>query len=595
MKNMQVLIKSFQKPFCYRVFYWTIFGFLLLLQACDQAAKPVADVTIAPHDLGFRPNIVWLVAEDLSPYIPSFGDSTVQTPNLDRLAAQGVRYTNTYSVAGVCAPSRFTLATGMYTTSAGAQHMRTLYHHDFMEQMGLKVYEVVPPPAVKMMSQVLRENGYYCTNNDKTDYQMNPSLMAWDESSPYAHWRNRAPGQQFFSIFNFNITHESQVFGPSGRINLRYTKDFPHPPGTYKEPEWRGSLDSSEWKLFVSEDLEVEVPPYLVDSEPTRNDIRRVYSNIVKMDEQVGVLLDQLEADGLLDSTIIVWYTDHGGPLPRQKRLLYDSGLKVPMIIRYPTAWQAGAIDDQLISFVDFAPTAFSMAGIEPPAYLEGQAFVGKYKTPKERDYIFGAADRLDTERDMIRAVRDKRYKYLRNFHPEQGYYLAVKYRENMRSMQELLRLRDSGGLNEYQAQWFRQSKPEEELFDTQNDPHELHNLAGDPAHADKLKELREACNQWMVATNDKGLMDEGDLLESFWPNREQPQTAAVDIQEADGKVRLSCPTPGAAIGYKLFSGTEKPDAWIPYTGPISVPEGAELEVVAHRLGYKPSEVQQVH
>jgi arylsulfatase A-like enzyme len=460
-----------------------------------------------------------------------------------------------------------------------------------MESLGLQIYEVVPPPEVKMMSEYLRAAGYYCTNNDKTDYQFVPTATAWDESSAVAHWQNRKPGQPFFAIFNLNVTHESQVFWPTGMKNLRFRAPFPPDPDNGEPAAWKGRLDSSEWKLLVDEDLDVPVPPYLIDNEPTRHDMRRVYSNIIQMDQQVGFLLDQLEAAGELDNTIVFWYTDHGGPLPRQKRLLYDSGIQVPMIIRFPDKAGAGTVDDQLISFIDLAPTVLSLAELTPPKYFQGQAFLGPHTAKAPRDYIHAAADRFDTEYDMIRAVRDKRYKYLRNFQPEKGYYLPVAYRENMVAMQELLRARDAGTLNEYQDQWFRERKPEEELFDTQYDPHELHNLAGDPTYADQLRELRQECERWMKAIDDKGHIPEGELLESFWPNREQPITSIPFVALVDEKINLSCSTPGASIGYQLIQEGETPTSWTVYTEPFLLPEGTTLRVIADRIGYRKSEV----
>lgn len=564
-----------------------LFLLLLLMIACqNKSVDPKESWT--PETSPFRPNIVWLVAEDLSHYIPPFGDSTIQTPHLSRLAEEGVRYTNLFSVAGVCSPSRAALCTGMYPSSVGAQNMRTQYNADMLAQVGLIPYEVVLPPAVKMMSQVMRENGYYATNNDKTDYQFVPSTTAWDDNGPVAHWRNRPAGKPFFSIFNFNVTHESQVFGTTSKKALRFKEGFPQDLSKEPKPDWAGGLDSSDWTLAVPEDLAVKVPPYLVEDEGTMADIRRVYSNIAIMDQQVGFLVKQLEEDGLLDSTIIVWYTDHGGPLPRQKRLLYDSGLRVPMIIRYPEKWNAGTIDNQLISFVDFAPTTFSMASIEPPAYLQGQAVIGPYKQ-KPRSYIHAAADRLDSEIDMIRAVSDGRYKYLRNFQPNRGYYLAVEYRERMNSMKSLLKGRDAGTLNEYQAQWFRPNKAPEELFDTQLDPHELNNLAADPAYAEKLAELRTECDRWMAAISDKGHIPEAEMLENFWPNRVQPITATPVISNEGNKVSLSCPTDGANLGYKIMTNGKEPPAWTPYTEPFEGPKAGELKVIAHRIGYKPS------
>ena len=537
-----------------------------------------------------RPNILWLVAEDLSPYIAAFGDATVETPHLDRLAAEGVRYTNVFSVSGVCAPSRAALSTGMYPTSIGAHHMRTTIQQAAAREIGLIDYEAVPPPHVRMVSEILRENGYYATNNSKEDYQFHPSRMAWDESSLFAHWRNGPEGKPFFSVFNFGVTHEGQIWSPAPTWNLRYGRET-FPPDRNRELEWIQFPPGEEKALLVPEDLSVEVPPYLPRTAPVIRDLRQMYSNIVEMDSYVGVILQQLEADGLLEDTIVVWYSDHGGPLPRQKRLLYDSGLKVPLIIRYPGEERAGEIDDRLISFVDFAPTLLSQAGVPIPDYMQGRAFDGVFAANDgERQYIFAAGDRFDEHYDRIRAVRDHRFKYLRNFRPEQGYYLPLAYREQMAAMQELLRLRDEGGLDEVQAQWFRESKPAEELFDTWNDPHELNNLAADPAYRTKLIELRNAGQQWMDEVGDMGWMAEDELIERFWPGREQPVTAAPVVTPRDGAVTIASATEGASIGYRL-PGDEAPGVgWRVYSAPLHPAPGERIEIVAHRLGYAPSD-----
>ncbi|PID91464.1 MAG: sulfatase [Bacteroidetes bacterium] len=531
---------------------------LLALFSCQTKNTDRADI---PESA--RPNILWLVAEDLSPVIPPFGDSTIVCPNLSRLAAEGVCYTNVFSVSGVCAPSRAALATGMYPTRIGATHMRTNGNPAYFAE-GVHAYEAMPGAGVRMHSEYLRMAGYYCTNNAKEDYQFTKPLTAWDESSRTAHWRNRADGQPFFAIFNFGVTHESRI--------------------------WVKAEDS----LWVAEDLQVEPPPYLPDNEVGQRDVRRMYSNVKEMDAQIGKVLDQLEEDGLLDHTIVVWYSDHGGPLPRQKRLNYDSGLKVPMIIRYPDGKGAGSYDDQLISFVDFAPTLLSMAGLEPPSHFDGRAFAGKYKDSVKRAYIHAAGDRFDACYDHIRAVRDSRYKYLRNFWPDSAYYLPVSYREQMPVMQELLRMRDAGELDVWQAQWFRERKPEEELFDTEADPHELHNLAGEPAYREKLEELRIECERWMASTNDMGLLDEADYIARIWPGDVQPLVATPLLKESGDSISLSCETEGALIGYQFLNMDEAAgDRWMIYTGPLMLPQGKRLVAVADRIGYKASTVLQ--
>ena len=529
--------------------------FFILFLSCSNKIK-----------VDLKPNIIWLVAEDLSPYLPSFGDSTIVTPNLDRLAKEGVRYSNVFSVSGVCAPSRSAIVTGMYPTSIGAHHMRTLSQQPAAKEKGLINYEVVPPPNVKMVSQILRENGYYCTNNKKEDYQFYKSVLAWDESSIFAHWRNRPEDSKFFSVFNFGVTHESNLWDPWYR---QFDLD-PFPPDR-DVGKWWEQFSGIEKPLYVSKDINFNIPPYLPDNITVRNDMMRMYSNIVEMDEKVGLIIDQLEEDGLLEETIIVFYTDHGGPLPRQKRLLYDSGIKVPMIIRYPNKVRAGQIDERMISFVDFAPTLLSMVEIEPPDYYHGLPFEGLFKSKNDRKFIHAAADRFDEYYDQIRAVRDKQYKYLRNYNTDKPYYLPLEYRERMNSMQELLLLEKEGKLNENQMQWFRKSKPEEELFDTFSDPHELRNLAREPNFEKKLIELRKECDRWIQNTNDKGFMQETDLIETFWPDKKQPKTAEPIITIIDGMLHITCETDGAVIGYRYRPSDIKPHlGWRPYTKPVS-------------------------
>ena len=541
-----------------------LFCFLLANCSPQQATKeekPVESFTYPNVNYEKPPNILWLVTEDMSPYLAAYGDSTIYeyTPTLNRLTREGVTFTNTYSTSGVCAPSRFAIATGMYPSSMGGNHMRT-QGKAYFDELGIISYDVVTPPEVKMMSEIMREHGYYTTNNAKNDYQFKATKTAWDENGKQAHYKNRPDDKPFFAIFNFEVTHESRI--------------------------WVKADDS----LYIPEDLEVPIPPYLPDTEIAVKDIRRMYSNIVEMDMQIGEKIKELEDAGLLDNTIIFWYGDHGGPLPRQKRLLYDSGMQLPLIIRFPDGTQANTFDERLVSFIDFAPTVFSLAGIKPPEYLQGQAFLGEF-TAEPRKYVHGAADRFDGFYDMIRAVRDKRFKYLKNFKPDQSYYLPVTYREQMPIMQELLRLRDEGKLNEVQSQWFRETKDEEELFDCLNDPYELNNLADDPKYADKLAELSAECERWMKATNDKGFLSEKELIEQFWPNMEQPVTKQAEYSLKGNKLEASVATEGASIGYQIVDTGAKPiDNWQVYTQTIDIPVNKDIYLITDRIGYAPSE-----
>ncbi|GAA4814707.1 sulfatase [Litoribaculum gwangyangense] len=554
------------------------------LTSCQQKNKPENDKIVL--ELPERPNILWLVTEDMGAYIPPFGDSTVLTPNLSKLANEGVIYPNVYSTSGVCAPSRAAIATGMYPSSIGANHMRT---NSYTEVTGLPKYEAVPPSNVKMISEWMRTQGYYCTNNYKTDYQFKEPVTAWDESSPYAHWRNRDKDQPFFAVFNFTDTHESGLFEPYGQRHIE-TRHYKAGDRSY---QWgKGNKTEEETTVHLPKDTEFNIPPYLPDTDVVKRDMWKLYNNIAEMDSQVGTILKQLEADGLLENTIIFFYGDHGGPLPREKRLIYDSGLNTPMIIRFPNKLKAGTKDEQLISFVDFAPTLLSLINEEPKPYMQGQAFLGKYKT-EERTYIHAAADRFDGFTDAIRAVRDSRFKYIRNYRPEQGYYLPVEYRERIPTMQELLRLKAEGKLNDIQMQWFREQKPKEELFDCEADPYELHNLAANPENQEKLKELNAEMDKWLADIGDHPNLDEAKLIELLWSGKDtQPVTSQPIITSENRFVKVTCKTEGASIGYKIVGTDGKaPNSWEVYQNLIQLPEGSKLIAQAHRIGFMPSEV----
>jgi arylsulfatase A-like enzyme len=560
----------------------------LCLSACQSNGNQSIEKS-SQLQLPKRPNILWLVTEDMGPYIPPFGDSTAPTPNLSRLASEGVIYTNMYSPSGVCAPSRAAIATGMYPTSIGANHMRTGSN---TETTGLPAYEAIPPPEVRMISELLRRNGYYCTNNNKTDYQFKEPMTAWDESSHDAHWRNRQEGQPFFAIFNFTQTHESGLFEPYGFKKHEFRH---YAAGDKYAPNfgWNELTPEKETTVHVPKDTKFPIPPYLPDTEVVRRDLWKMYNNIAEMDNQVGAVLKQLEEDGLLENTIVFFYGDHGGPMPRQKRLVYDSGIHTPMIIRFPNRQHSGKKNEQLTSFVDFAPTLLSLIGIKPPEYLQGQAFLGAHQAKEKRKYIHAGADRFDGFTDAIRAVRDERFKYVRNFRPGQGYYLPLVYRERIPTMQEMLQLRDEEKLDSIQELWFRENKAPEELYDCKSDPHELNNLAGDPAYKEKLEELRAEMDRWIHNTGDQPNLPERELIRQLWKGQEaQPVTEEPIISISDGKVSISCSTAGASLGYKIMrKDGEMSKVWTVYQEPITLSKGSKLLVQAHRIGFKPSEI----
>lgn len=506
-----------------------------------------------------QPNIVWIVCEDMSPHLGSYGEKVAKTPNLDQLAKEGVRYTNVFTTAGVCAPSRNAIITGRYQTSNGGHNMRTLgmsANAIDAYPKGFKSYSAVLPENVLGYPQYLRQAGYYCSNNAKEDYQFVGPLTMWDESNKKAHWRNRKDkNQPFFSVFNIEVTHESQVWSRAREPLLVNPKD-------------------------------VEVPPYYPDDSISRKVIARFLTNVMVMDKQVGDIINQLKSDNLYDNTIIFFYSDHGDGLPYVKRELHHRGLQIPLIIKAPFL-KAATTNNQLISAIDFAPTLLSLAGFSIPSTMQGQAFLGNKKVIKARKYIYASRDRMDSEIDRVRSVSDGRFNYLKYYMPERPFYQNIRYRLQNPLMPHLLKLRDEGKLNAAQMDWFRPTKPEEELFDTQTDPFELNNLAKDPKFALKLKELRAAHKKWLLDYKDFGGMIEMDMVKQWWNGNESPpKTAEPIINTKNGEVTITTDTKGASLGYRKSA----KDSWSIYQKPFDVKKGDSLYVFAHRIGYIKSE-----
>jgi len=425
---------------------------------------------------GRKPNILWISTEDISPHLGCYGDENAITPNIDQFAKEGVRYTRAFTVHGVCAPSRSGIITGMYPSSLGSCNMRC---------------KATKPETIKCFPEYLRQAGYYCTNNSKQDYNFNTPKQTWDESSRKAHWKNRPEGKPFFAVFNFALTHESKLWNSADFDNTH--------PEDIKESEWQKPEN-------------MKLPPIYPDTLAVRRDFARLYERITQLDNFVAKRLGELKEAGLDEDTIVFIWSDHGDGLPRAKRWLYDSGTLVPLIIRLPEQFRfsgqarPSTTDDRLVNFIDFGPTVMNLLGLKVPGYMQGQAFLGK-NLPKERKYIFGARDRIDENCDMVRSVRDTRYRYIRNFNPFSPYLPYLTYAEKCNTMKEMRRLYAKGGLNDAQAQWMADRRPREELYDLANDPWESKNLAGVTKYAATKKQLEKVLNDWMIETRDTGLL----------------------------------------------------------------------------------------
>jgi arylsulfatase A-like enzyme len=432
---------------------------LLVLAATARAADPA------------RPNILWVVTEDNSAtFVGAYGDPLARTPHFDRLAKDGILYERAYSTSAVCAPTRASIITGMFAPSLGSQHMRS---------------NVPMPSWLRYFPSYLRAAGYYTTNRAKTDYNAAVLPGTWDQNGPEAHYRNRAPGQPFFAVFNFNESHESSLH-----------KRLP----------------------LVTDPARVRVPAYLPDTPEVRADLAQYYDRVAEADRKIGEILAQLEKDGLAEDTIIFYYSDHGGALTRGKRFLFENGTHPPLTVRFPKKFQslapgaAGSRSTELVNWVDLAPTVLSLAGVPAPEFFQGRAFAGPARAAAP-EFTSSFRDRMDERYDLSRAVTDGRWRYIRNYRPELPTLQHINYLWLMATTREADRLRAAGKLNATQLALF-EPRPAEQLFDCVADPDNVRNLAGDPAHRATLERLRAANRAHLLRIRDTGFMPEPILRE---------------------------------------------------------------------------------
>ncbi len=432
---------------------------------------PIAVVMflVTPICFAKQPNILWIVSEDNGPFLGCYGDPNAHTPNLDKLASEGVLYLNAFANAPVCAPSRSTLITGMYASTLGTQNMRSRY----------------PIPREFTFScQEMRKAGYYCMNPGKTDYNIaGNDKRAWDKGKS---WRDAPAGKPWMLVINSGITHESCLIG--SKIVDEYVKT-PFP-----------------------------VPPYQPDTPAIHSNWVEYYHDMTKMDAEYGKVLDELAADGLADDTIVFYYSDHGGILPRSKRFVLDSGLHVPLIIRFGKNVQelspapAGSKLDRLVSFVDFAPTLLSIAVAKSPERYQGTAFLGP-RAGEPRKIVFGFRGRMDERIDLSYTVRDERYRLVHNYYPHRIYGMHLDYLWKMPATVSWEEEYRAGRCNAPQSA-FWQEKPTEELYDENSDHYEIHNLIDDPKLAAEVSKLRKALRDQLIENRDAGFLPESQLAE---------------------------------------------------------------------------------
>ncbi len=497
------------------------------------------------------PNFLWLVCEDQSLFFSMYGDSSANTPNLDQLANDGIVYQNCYTPSPVCAPSRSSLITGMYPTTLGTHHMRAYKKSAKNKSINmhnlLPYYSSKPKKPIQFFTEILRENGYYCTNNSKEDYNMITSPLAWDESSKVAHWRNRQVGQPFFSVFNFNVTHESNI--------------------------WKNE------DLYSKNELEsVLVPNIFPDHLAIKSDILTNYKNIEKLDEQIGVIINQLKEDSLYEKTIIFFFSDNGGPFPRYKRSIYETGIRVPMVAKWINDSCRGNTS-QLISFVDFAPTIIDAANMKEKFSFEGISFFKK----NQRKYIYSATDRFDENTDMRRSIRGRNFKLIYNGDTTTPTYRKVDYRQQMKTMKVLDSLKQKKELNTYFSDWFYKNKNRFELYEITVDYFETNNLINNPKYDQIYKTLKYYLFEW-IKDSDFGNMSEATMLETMFSSSISiPKLNTPKLVVSDSGYLVESNNLYTSVGWRNKNET----VWNIYSENEKIQPNDNFEILLFKPGYE--------
>ena len=496
--------------------------------------------------------MVWLVCEDQSLFMPMYGDYHALMPNVQSLAEEGTIFDHFFSVAPVCAPSRSSILTGVQPSTMGTHHMRAYQAKQpkYNTHTGLPIYSAPAPDGVRAFTEHLRLQGVYCTNNAKEDYNFQSPPLAWDESSQEAHWRNRPPGVPFFSVFNFNVSHESQIWKRS---------DLP--------------CDAT-----VGRD---EIPPLLPNCDETRKDLATNYCNLEELDRQVGQILTQLKEDNLYDETTIVFFSDHGGPFPRFKRSLSDAGLRVPLVIKWGDGVPAPSKQTALHSFLDLAPSVLAWFGVPLPSALSGIPI-----TPQGTGWheIHGASDRFDEVLDRSRTIRTRNWRLTRNDFPEKPAGQDLAYRKNMQTT----RLIDSLaalGVEPWRT-WKYGTKPAWELYQTSEDPWELVNLCDRESLTDTLNHLKQRLELAFPESQDLGRLNETDMVTMFSEWTEQQPLSPARLEMRDNTIFLLHDDPNVSLGWRA-TGTQ---SWsIASSGDSIFPgSGTEsIELLTARIGWE--------
>ncbi len=468
-------------------------GIVLFLAACVSQRSESSPSGEAGEQL-FRPNILWLIAEDLGPELGCYGTEQVWTPAIDRLAQEGLRFTRAFTVTPVCSTSRSSFMTGMYATSIGA------HNHRSHRRDGYRL-----PKGVRVLTDRLRAAGYYTANlrdlgsREKPRFYRGTGKTDWNfhyEGKPFdgARWSELPKDRPWYAQINFAETHRGRAWNRSHTVIDR-----------------------------CADPSKVVVPPYYPEHPLVRKDWAQYLNTVMSLDKKVAFVLSKLEEEGLLEKTIVVFLGDHGRAMVRGKQWCYDSGLHVPLLIRYPKplrdrpGHEPGTVDGRLIASIDLCATTLAWAGVRKPRGMQGKVFDGTQREP-ERRYVFGTRDRCDETVFRIRTIRTARFRYIRNFMPERPFLQLNRYKERSYPVLRLMRrLHAEGKLDSAARQFFHKTRPSEELYDLDRDPYEMRNLAREPEFENVRNELRQALDSWIRSSGDLGRTAEPKSVTDYW------------------------------------------------------------------------------
>lgn len=565
-------------------------SFIFCSIACEKRTSDYEDVVVVEKT---KLNVIWIIAEDLSQDLSCYGNYATNTKNIDRLAAEGLRYTNAFSTSPYGEPSRAAIFTGTYPHIIGLQHTSTFE----------KSKPILPPAEIKIFTEYLKENGYYCSLRGDTPVPFSNTFTTWDfitsnsDSNNYRiAWENCPPDKPFFSTIYLSQTKEAYNL-PKPAMEEVLAKHNPKLPKESIKQISKGIYESEIYKNIKLDLSKIKTPDYLPKSKTVKQDFERMYLNIKRLDDEVGKILTQLQTDKLDKNTVVFFFSENGRGMPGGKRWLYDSGLRVPLIIKIPGVTPAGGVSDQMISLIDLAPTLMVNLDIRTPDYMQGQVFIGKRQN-EPREYVFSARDRIDNANEKLRAIVSKQFKYIKN------YTYEIPFKEELEILPQFptVKVMDKIRVNkkvESSTDKFLKRKAKEELYDLKNDPFEIHNLASRDYFEEDLNIMRKEFDKMESSVGGFLNVTEAEMLKAMDPGKDVSLLTEIPEIVPEGgrfdkpiKLNITCNTTGATIAYAILPDGETEIQWELYNSPVTIDKNCTVLTKAIRYGFEESPIK---